>query len=189
MLPEIRFRAELVDPTAFIARGAMVLGDVTLGAHSSVWFQAVLRGDSEPIRVGPRTNIQDGCVLHADPGFPCSLGQGVTVGHRAIVHGATVADHVTIGMGAILLNGCRIGSGSIVGAGAVVPEGVEIPPGSVVLGVPGKVRRAATADDLELIRLAADHYVELAQRYVRHGAFGSLQPGQPQPTETPARVS
>src|SRR5580693_4230045 len=110
------FRPEQIHPTVFLAPGSVVVGDVTIGEQSSVWFQAVIRGDTEAIRIGRRSNVQDGAVLHADPGFPCSLGDGVTVGHRAIVHGATVADNVTIGMGAIVLNGAKIGADSIVGA-------------------------------------------------------------------------
>src|SRR5688500_15169659 len=130
---QIEFRPEQIDPTAFIAPGAVVLGDVTVGPRSSVWFQAVLRGDVEKIIVGAETNIQDGCVLHADPGFPCMLGDRVTLGHGAIVHGATVEDDVMIGMRAVVMTGARIGAGSIVAVGAVVLEGMEIPPGSVVM--------------------------------------------------------
>jgi len=159
------FRPEQVDPTVFLAPGSLVVGDVTIGERSSVWFQAVIRGDTEAIRIGRRTNVQDGAVLHADPGFPCSLGDGVTVGHRAIVHGAQVADNVTIGMGAIVLNGARIAADCIVGAGALVTEGVEIPPGSLVLGLPGKVRRALTPDEIEHNRHAAEHYVQAALEY------------------------
>ena len=159
------FRPDQAHPTVFIASGAVVLGDVTLGENSSVWFQAVVRGDTEAIRVGRRTNIQDGVILHADPGFPCILGDGVTVGHRAIVHGANVADNVLIGMGAVVLNAVQIGEYSIVGAGAVIPEGTIVPPRSVVLGVPGIVRRAVDEDDLRQIAHAAEHYVAAAAEY------------------------
>jgi len=160
-----RFRGELIDPSAFVAPGAVVLGDVQLAAEVSVWFQAVLRGDSAPIRVGSQTNVQDLCVLHADPGFPCTLGQRVTVGHAAIVHGATVEDDCLIGMRAVVMNGARIGAGSIVAVGAVVTEGTQVPPGSVVMGVPGKVRRQATPEDQARIRHAANHYVENTRRF------------------------
>lgn len=167
MLNAPTFRPELVDPTAFIAPGAQVLGDVTLGAESSVWFNAVLRGDVEPIYVGQQTNIQDLCVLHADFGLPCRLGDRVTLGHGAIVHGATVENDVLIGMRAVVMNGARIGAGSIVAVGAVVTEGVQIPPGSVVMGMPGRVRRLAESRDLERIRFAAQHYVEALRRYTK----------------------
>ena len=123
-----RHRSELVDPTAFIAPGAVVLGDVTIGKDASVWYGAVIRGDCEAIRIGDETNVQDGCILHADPGFPCILGNRVTLGHAAIVHGATVEDDVLIGMRAVVMNGAKIGRGSIVAVGAVVTEGTEIPP-------------------------------------------------------------
>lgn len=159
------FRAEQVHSSVWIAPGAIVVGDVTIGEESSVWFQAVLRGDTDPIRIGRRTNIQDGCVLHADPGFPCFLGDGVTLGHRAIVHGAVVEDNALIGMGAIVMNGARIGAGAIIGVGAVVTEGTVVPPGSLVLGLPGKVRRELTPDELQRNRRTADAYVERARQY------------------------
>jgi carbonic anhydrase/acetyltransferase-like protein (isoleucine patch superfamily) len=160
-----QFRRDLVAPSAFIAPGAVVLGGVTVGDHSSIWFGAVIRGDCEAIRIGKRTNIQDLCVLHADPGFPCTLGDGVTVGHGAIVHGATVEDDVLIGMKAVVMNGAKIGRGSIVAVGAIVTEGMEIPPGSVVMGQPGKVKRSAEERDLVQIHHAADHYVQAAKGY------------------------
>jgi len=162
---DIRFRPELVDPTALIAPGAVVLGNVTIAARASVWFAAVIRGDTAAIVIGEETNVQDGCVLHADPGYPCELGKRVTLGHGAIVHGATVEDDVLIGMRAVVMNGARIGRGSIVGVGAVVTEGTEIPPGSIVLGQPAKVKRQAEARDAARIRHAAAHYVEAAANY------------------------
>ena len=161
----IRFRPDQVHPTAFIAPGAVVLGDVTVGEEASIWFNAVVRGDSEAIRIGRRANVQDGAILHADPGFPCQLGDNVTVGHAAIVHGATIADDVLIGMRAVVLNGANIGRHSIIGAGAVVTEGTVIPPGSLVLGMPGKVKRETAADDLTQIAHAAAHYVAAAAEY------------------------
>lgn len=160
-----QFRDAFVDPSAYIAPGAMVLGDVHLAAEASVWFHAVLRGDSASIHVGRQSNVQDLCVLHADPGFPCMLGDRVTVGHAAIVHGATVEDDCLIGMRAVVMNGAKIGAGSIVAVGAVVTEGTLVPPGSVVMGVPAKVRREVTSEDRERIRHAADHYVENARRF------------------------
>jgi carbonic anhydrase/acetyltransferase-like protein (isoleucine patch superfamily) len=161
----IRRRADLIDASAYIAPGAVVLGNVTVGAEASVWFQAVVRGDSEAIRIGAQTNVQDGCVLHADPGFPCLLGDRVTVGHGAIVHGATVEDDVLIGMRAVVMNGARIGRGSIVAVGAIVTEGTQIPPGSIAMGQPAVVKRAAQDRDLDRIRHAAEHYVAAAKVY------------------------
>src|SRR5579871_4349284 len=119
----------MIDPTAFIAPGAIVLGDVHLGRDASVWYGTVARGDVERIAVGDESNIQDLCLLHADPGLPCVVGPRVTVGHRVILHGCTVEEDCLIGMGAILLNGVRVGRGSVIGAGAVLTEGTEIPPG------------------------------------------------------------
>jgi len=159
------FRTEQTHRSVFIAPGAVVLGDVTLEAESSVWFQAVLRGDVDHIAVGERSNIQDGAVLHADHGFPCRIGAGVTVGHRAIVHGATIGDNTTVGMGAIVLNGAVVGENCIIGAAALVTEGTHIPPGSLAVGIPAKVKRPLTADEIERNRLSATHYVENAKRF------------------------
>jgi len=166
MNPHVVFRPDLVHSTVFIARGAVVLGNVTIGEESSVWFTAVIRGDCEAIRIGRRTNIQDGSIVHADPGFPCTLGDEVTVGHGAIIHGATVADRVLIGMRAVVMNGAEIGEGSVVGVGAVVTEGTKVPPGSLVLGLPGKIVRQVTDEDIARIRHAAAHYVAAAREYV-----------------------
>jgi len=132
--------------TAFIAPGAVVLGDVTLGPHSSVWYQAVLRGDMAPITIGEATNIQDGTIVHVDEGKPATIGARVGVGHRVILHGCTVEDECLIGMGSVLLNGVVIGTGSVVAAGAVLPEGMVVPPGSLVMGVPARVTRGVDAE-------------------------------------------
>jgi carbonic anhydrase/acetyltransferase-like protein (isoleucine patch superfamily) len=158
-------RGELVHASAYIAPGAVVVGDVTLEENASVWFCAVLRGDTEPIRVGRGSNIQDGAVLHADPGSPCVIGAGVTVGHRAIVHGAQVGDNVVVGMGSIILNRAQIGENSIIAAGAIVTEEMAVPPGSLVMGVPAKVRRPLTDEEIARNRWAAEHYVANAKRY------------------------
>ena len=160
-----QFRPELVAPSAFIAPTATVLGDVRIGEQSSIWFGAVIRGDCEAIRIGKRTNIQDLCVLHADAGFPCIIGDRVTVGHSAIVHGAIVEDDVMIGMRAVVMNGAKIGAGSLVAVGAIVLEGMEIPPGSVVMGAPARIKRQLEPRDQERIRHAADHYVQSAKDY------------------------
>lgn len=160
----------MIDPTAFLARGAIVLGDVHVGRDASLWYGCVVRGDTERIAIGEEANIQDLCVLHADPGFPCEVGPRATVGHRAILHGCLIEESCMIGMGAILLNGSRIGRGSVVGAGAVVPEGAEIPPGSLVMGIPGKVVRAVDSAMAARIEHAWRHYVEQARRH-RAGAW------------------
>jgi carbonic anhydrase/acetyltransferase-like protein (isoleucine patch superfamily) len=155
----------LIDATSFVHPAAEVIGDVELGAQASVWPMAVVRADAEAVRVGRRTNLQDGVVVHADPGFPCLIGSDVTVGHRACLHGCTVEDASLIGIGATVLNGARIGAGSIVGAGAVVPEGAVIPPGSLVLGIPGRVRRPTTDTEREGLVAQAGRYVEMAARH------------------------
>lgn len=167
-----QFRSDQLAPAVFIARGAIVLGDVTLGAAVSIWFNAVVRGDAERIVVGADSNVQDQCVLHADPGYPCLVGERVTIGHAAIVHGATIEDDVMIGMRAVILNGARIGTGSIVGAGAVVTEGAVIPPHSLVLGMPARVKRPTNPTDMDRIRHAAEHYVAAARAAAPHWANG-----------------
>ncbi|MCO6457272.1 MAG: gamma carbonic anhydrase family protein [Pirellulaceae bacterium] len=157
-------RDDQIDGRAWIAPNATVVGDVTIGAESSVWYGAVVRGDSEQVRIGCQTNVQDLCVLHADPGFPCLLGDRVSLGHAAIVHGAIVEDDVLIGMKAVVMNGARIGKGSLVAVGAVVTEGTVIPPGSLVLGVPGKVLREVREQDRQRIQRAAEHYVDRVRK-------------------------
>jgi carbonic anhydrase/acetyltransferase-like protein (isoleucine patch superfamily) len=165
-----------LDPSVFVAPGAMVLGDVTIGAGSSVWYQAVIRGDAEAIRIGSSTNIQDMTMIHADPGVPCTVGDRVTVGHRAILHGCTVEDGCLIGMGAILLNGARVGAGSVVGAGALLLEGMEVPPGSLVVGSPARVLRLLGESARERLERSWRHYCELARRH-RAGEFPPFSPG------------
>lgn len=155
-------RYPALEETAWVAPGATVVGDVRLGERASVWYAAVLRGDTEPITVGDRTNIQDGAVLHADPGFPATVGAGCVVGHKAIVHGATIGDGCLIGMNATVLNGARIGEGSVVGAGAVVPEGREFPPRSLILGIPAKQAGEISDEQLRDIERGAAEYVERA---------------------------
>ena len=152
----------------------MVLGEVSLGRRASVGYTSVLRGAVAPITVGEETNIQDLSILHADAGVPCTIGNRVGVGHRAILHGCTVEDDSLIGMGAILLNGVRVGAGSVIGAGALLPEGMQVPPGSVVFGVPGKIVRQVDDTLRERTRMTWMHYVDLAERhragdYARHG--------------------
>ena len=158
----------------FIHPQSLVIGDVTLGNRVSIWPMAVLRGDTAPITVGDDSNIQDGSIVHVDAGVPATIGKRVAVGHRAIVHGATVEDDCLIGMGAILLNNVHVGSGSIVGAGAVCREGMIIPPRSLVLGVPGRVVRQVTDEELERIAKTVRIYIELQERH-RDGEFPAVR--------------
>ncbi len=151
-----------VAPSAWVAPGAHVIGAVHLGEDSSVWYGAVLRGDTEPIRVGARTNIQDGCVVHADPGYPAIVGEDCVVGHNAIVHGCVVENGCLIGMGATILNGARIGEGSIVAAGALVPENKEFPPRSLIVGVPAKRVKEVSEGQTQDIARGVRTYVERA---------------------------
>jgi carbonic anhydrase/acetyltransferase-like protein (isoleucine patch superfamily) len=168
-IAELQFGAPKIDEEAFVAPTAVVVGAVTLGARSSIWYGAVARADEEVIVIGPDSNIQDGCTLHSDPGSPLLVGRGVTVGHRVVLHGARVDDDVLLGMGSVIMNGAHIGTGSIVAAGAVVPPNTTVPPGSVVAGVPAKVVRQATEDDLLHIRGNAESYTKrlAAARKVR----------------------
>ncbi|GAD87427.1 gamma carbonic anhydrase family protein [Nocardia asteroides] len=159
MIIKVAGFAPEIDDTAWIAPNATVIGRVSLAAEVGIWYSAVLRGDIEQITVGARTNIQDGCVLHADPGFPLTVGSGVSVGHNAILHGCTIGDDVLVGMGATVLNGAVIGAGSLIAANALIPEGAQIPPGSLVAGVPGKVRRELTEAQRDGIKLNAAVYV------------------------------
>ena len=144
---------------------ATVVGDVTLHQNVSVWYGSVIRGDSDSIEIGENSNIQDLSVLHTDHGYPIHIGENVTIGHRAIVHGCTIEDEVMIGMGAILMNGAKIGKHSIIGAGALIPEGKEIPANSIVVGMPGKVIHQTSEKQIEEILENAKHYVELAREY------------------------
>jgi len=154
-----------VHPSAFIHPLAFVAGDVTIGARVSVWPFTSIRGDSDRITIGDDTNVQDGCVIHVDDGVPCHIGKRVGIGHRAIVHGAEIADDVLIAMGAILLNGVKVGSGSIIGAGAVVREGFHVPENSLVLGVPGRIVRETTSEERARIAKTVAAYIELQERY------------------------
>jgi carbonic anhydrase/acetyltransferase-like protein (isoleucine patch superfamily) len=154
-----------IHPSAFIAPGAAVMGDVTVGEDASVWYGAVLRGDMAPIVIGPETNLQDGTIVHVDEGEPCTIGRRVGVGHRVILHGCTVEDECLIGMGSILLNGVRIGTGSVVAAGAVIPEGMQVPARSLVMGVPGRIVRQVDAALAERIAETWAHYVGQARAH------------------------
>ncbi|MCX4432253.1 MULTISPECIES: gamma carbonic anhydrase family protein [Streptomyces] len=160
-----------VDPDAFTAPMSVVIGDVTLHAGASVWYGAVLRADFGPIVIGADSNIQDNCTLHVDPGFPITVGERVSVGHNAVLHGATVEDDCLIGMGATVLNGAVIGAGSLVAAQALVPQGMQVPPGSLVAGVPAKVKRPLTEEERQGLTLNGTFYVDLAKTHKEaHGS-------------------
>ena len=160
----------------FVAETAAVIGDVELGDDSSIWYSTVVRGDVMPIRIGARTNIQDGTVIHVTSGkFGTTIGNDCTIGHAAIIHACTVEDLCLIGMGAILLDGVRVGHGSFVGAGALVTPGTVIPPGSLVLGSPAKVKRPVDAREREAIEYGAAHYVELTRAYLAADADSSVR--------------
>lgn len=158
-------KAPTVAATAFIAREATLVGEVIVGEQASVWFGAVARGDNEPIRIGAKTNIQEGAVLHADPGFPLTLGEGVSVGHQAMLHGCTVGDGALIGIQAVVLNGAVIGANSLVGAGALVTERKVFPERSMILGSPAKVVRQLSDEEVAGLKRIADNYASRSATY------------------------
>ncbi len=157
--------APQIDDTAWVAPGAHVIGKVTLAPGSSVWFGTTIRGDNEPITIGENSNVQENCVLHTDLGFPLNVGDGVTVGHKAMLHGCTIGENSLIGMGATVLNGARIGKDCLIGAGALVTEGKDIPDGSLVVGAPGKVVRQLDDAAIEKLRASALNYRDNARRF------------------------
>ena len=167
MLRPYRGQMPRVHPTAFIDASAQVIGDVEIGEDSSIWMCVVMRGDVNRIRIGRRSNVQDSTVVHVmKDTHPTQIGDDVTIGHGAIVHGCTIEDRCLIGMGAILLNGVTVGSGSIVAAGSLLPEGTQVPPRSLVMGSPGKVRRTLSDADLDEIQMYADRYVAYRLDYM-----------------------
>ncbi len=158
-----------VSEQAWIAPTAALVGAVEVADGASVWFGAVARGDGDAIRLGARSNLQDNAVIHADPGFPATIGDDVSIGHAAVVHGCTIGDRVLVGMGATVMNGAVVGADTLIGAGTLVSQGAQIPPRSLVVGVPGKVRRQLTDDEVAAIAANAGRYVERASRYRRSG--------------------
>jgi len=154
----------------YIAHNAVVMGNVDIGTGVNIWFSSVVRGDLSQVTLGPRVNLQDGCIVHTDTDAPQTIEEGVVIGHGAILHGRHIGRDSLVGIGARLLSGSEIGEECLIAAGAVVTEGRRIPPRSVVMGIPGKVVRAITADELERTRLICAHYLEMAQRYAR-GAY------------------
>jgi carbonic anhydrase/acetyltransferase-like protein (isoleucine patch superfamily) len=157
--------APTIDPSAWVAEGAQVMGNVTMKANASVWFGAVVRGDTSTIHIGENSNIQDASVLHADVGMPLHIGNNVTVGHQVMLHGCTVGDGSLIGIGAVVLNGAKIGKGCLVGAGSLVTEGKEFPDGSMILGSPAKVVKQLTPAQMDGLLQSAKHYVDNANRF------------------------
>ena len=157
--------APQIAASAWVADSAQVIGTVELAADASVWFNAVLRGDTEPIRIGKGSNVQDGTVIHCDRGFPVTLGENVTVGHQVVLHGCTVGDGSLIGIQAVVLNGAKIGKHCLVGAGALVTEGKEFPDGSLIVGSPAKVVRQLTPEQIAGLQRSAEHYVQNARRF------------------------
>lgn len=166
IIKKVLGKAPRIDKSVFLAETAAITGEVTMAENSSAFYGVSARGDSAPITVGARSNLQDNVVLHADAGFPCTIGADVSVGHAAIVHGATVGDGALIGMNATVLNGAQVGAGSLVAANSLVPEGMEIPPNSLVAGVPAKVRRELNAEQVAGLRANADIYVRLAAAHL-----------------------
>ena len=164
-LPVLHDQLE-IHPSAYVFPNTFLAGAISVGPESSIWPMSVLRADTVPIRIGARSNVQDGCIIHGDPGFPVLIGDLVTLGHGAIVHGAVLEDEVLIGIGAVVLNGGRIGRGSMVGARALVPEGMQVPPGSLVLGIPGQIR-PLRPEHTARIRQAAENYVARKELYRR----------------------
>jgi len=154
-----------LDPSAYLADGAIVRGDVTLGPRASVWFNAVLRGDEGPVRIGERSNVQDCCVVHSDLGVGVEIGAWVTIGHGAVIRGARIADHVMIGMHATIMTGAVIGEGSIVGAASFVPYRAQFPPGSLILGSPARLVRPLEGSEPEHHRIACEKYLQLVAEY------------------------
>lgn len=156
----------MLGKTIFIAKSADVVGKVKLGNFISVWFQVVLRGDVDSITIGDRTNIQDGSVVHVAAGYPTIIGEGVSIGHKAIIHGCEIGDNVLVGMGAIILNGAQIGENSIVGAGSLVTQGKVFPPNSLIMGSPAKVARELKPEEIQSIRDNAEEYLETMKGYL-----------------------
>ena len=162
LIRTINGHAPQLHDESWVADNATICGRVTLAARASVWYSATVRSEFEPIEIGEDSNIQDGCTVHVDPGFPARIGARVTVGHNVVLHGCTISDDVLIGMGSVVMNGAVVGEGSIIGGGAVVPQGAVIPPRSLVAGVPAKVRRETTDGELEHNRMSAQAYVYLS---------------------------
>ncbi|MEH6557201.1 MAG: gamma carbonic anhydrase family protein [Oceanicoccus sp.] len=151
----------------FIADNATIVGNVSIGNNASIWFNVVIRGDSDKITIGDDTNIQDASVLHTDVGIPMTLGKGVTVGHKAMLHGCTVGDYTLVGINAVVLNGAKIGKHCLIGANTLVPENMEIPDGSLVVGSPAKIKRTLGEEQRKMLEMSAQHYVDNGRRFAK----------------------
>ena len=153
------------DDNFWIAPNASVIGEVNLERDVSIWFNAILRADNEPITIGEGSNVQDGAIIHTDPGYACNIGKKVTVGHMAMLHGCSIGDGSLIGIGSVVLNGAKIGKNCIIGSKALVTEGMDVPDGSMVLGIPGKIKKTLTEEEQSVVPLGADHYIDNYKKY------------------------
>ena len=158
-------KLKTVDDNFWIAPNASVIGDVNLERDASIWFNAILRADNEPIAIGEGSNVQDGAIIHTDPGYACNIGKKVTVGHMAMLHGCYIGDGSLIGIGSVVLNGAKIGRNCIIGSKALVTEGMEVPDGSMVLGIPGKIKKTLTEEEQSVVPLGAEHYIDNYKKY------------------------
>ena len=158
-------KLKTADDNFWIAPNASVIGEVNLERDASIWFNAILRADNEPIIIGEGSNVQDGAIIHTDPGYACNIGKKVTVGHMAMLHGCSIGDGSLIGIGSVVLNGAKIGKNCIIGSKALVTEGMEVPDGSMVLGIPGKIKKTLTEEEQSIVPLGADHYIDNYKKY------------------------
>ena len=158
-------KLKTADDNFWIAPSASVIGDVNLERDASIWFNAILRADNEPITIGEGSNVQDGAIIHTDPGYACNIGKKVTVGHMAMLHGCSIGDGSLIGIGSVVLNGAKIGKNCIIGSKALVTEGMDVPDGSMVLGIPGKIKKTLTEEEQSVVPLGADHYIDNYKKY------------------------
>ena len=158
-------KLKTADDNFWIAPNASLIGEVNLERDASIWFNAILRADNEPITIGEGSNVQDGAIIHTDPGFACMIGKKVTVGHMAMLHGCSIGDGSLIGIGSVVLNGAKIGRNCIIGSKALVTEGMEVPDGSMVLGIPGKIKKTLTEEEQSVVPLGADHYIDNYKKY------------------------
>ena len=158
-------KLKTADDNFWIAPNASVIGEVNLERDASIWFNAILRADNEPITIGEGSNVQDGAIIHTDPGYACNIGKKVTVGHMAMLHGCSIGDGSLIGIGSVVLNGAKIGKNCIIGSKALVTEGMEVPDGSMVLGIPGKIKKTLTEEEQSVVPLGAEHYIDNYKKY------------------------
>ena len=158
-------KLKTADDNFWIAPNASVIGEVNLERDASIWFNAILRADNEPITIGEGSNVQDGAIIHTDPGFACNIGKKVTVGHMAMLHGCSIGDGSLIGIGSVVLNGAKIGKNCIIGSKALVTEGMDVPDGSMVLGIPGKIKKTLTEEEQSVVPLGAEHYIDNYKKY------------------------